>query len=156
MKKSSIRRLSHTIRALSPLTTTLKIKALADIQGYNRWKGKQPVVHTCSLVPSLLPRFSAGEGPGYEATHMFFSLNNKQQFFLLCEHSILQCLDRDCKKKKGIKITLSVGDPPHSVYLGKHDIFPSVLAYCKQFQTGQWDGLGTRLSTNTCWSTSYQ
>ena len=156
MKKSSIRRLSHIIRVLSPLTTTLKIKALANIQGYNRWKGKQPVVHTCSLVPSLLPRFSAGGGPGYEATHMFFSLNNKQQFFFTLWKFNTPVLGSRLQKKKGIKITLSVGDPPHSVYLGKHDIFPSVLAYCKQFQTGQWDGLGTRLSTNTCWLTAYQ
>ena len=29
---------SRTIRTLSPLTISLKIKALADIQGYNRWK----------------------------------------------------------------------------------------------------------------------
>ena len=155
MKKSSIRRLSHTIRALNPLTTTLKIKVvLADIQGYNRWKGKQPVVHTCSLVPSLLHRFSAGEGPGYEATHMFFSLNNKQQFFYMWTFNTPVLGSRLQKKASRSPFRLEALTTPSTWVNMTYS--SSVLAYCKQFQTGQRDGLGTRLSTNTCWLTAYQ
>ena len=149
MKKSSIRRaLSHN-QSTEPTNHWAQKCWLIY-----RWKGKQPVVHTCSLVPSLLHHFSAGEGPGYEATHMFFSLNNKQQFFYMWTFNTPVLGSRLQKKASRSPFWLGALTTPSTWVNMTYS--SSVLAYCKQFQTGQQDGLGTRLSTNTCWLTAYQ
>ena len=60
--------------------------------------------------------------------------------------------------RKGLRLVLSTGPLPPSVYLGDTDVIhvikwtrpsPSIFAYCKRSETGRWEGLGTRLH-NVC------